>query len=114
MTVATPYATVATVIRGSTDARLAKRTENTVKSVAWHVAMRLGRRRALGSTKYDQILDRFERTKAQVRAKGEHALAAVRYVKVRYLGLAKNTAQLPPLFALAKLWMARRALMNTA
>ncbi|MCC6198543.1 MAG: IS5/IS1182 family transposase, partial [Burkholderiales bacterium] len=31
--------------------------------------------------------------------------------KVRYRGLAKNTAQLTTLFALSNLWMARRKLM---
>jgi IS5 family transposase len=34
------------------------------------------------------------------------------YTKVRYRGLSKNTAQLRTLFALANLWMARRALMD--
>jgi IS5 family transposase len=33
------------------------------------------------------------------------------YTKVRYRGLAKNTAQLRTLFALANLWMARQALL---
>jgi IS5 family transposase len=32
------------------------------------------------------------------------------HVKMRYRGLAKNTAQLHTLFALANLWMARRRL----
>ena len=35
------------------------------------------------------------------------------FTKVRYRGLTKNPAQLRTLFALANLWMARRALMNT-
>ncbi|MBS3935397.1 MAG: IS5/IS1182 family transposase, partial [Sulfuritalea sp.] len=34
------------------------------------------------------------------------------YVKVRYRGLAKNTAQLTTLFALSNLWMARRVLLT--
>ena len=34
------------------------------------------------------------------------------YTKVRYRGLAKNTAQLITLFALSNLWMARKALMQ--
>ena len=33
------------------------------------------------------------------------------YVKVRYRGLKKNTAQIVTLFALGKLWMARHKLM---
>ena len=37
-----------------------------------------------------------------------------RHRKVRYRGLAKNTAQLRVLFALANLYMARRELMSGA
>ncbi|MDN7594217.1 IS5/IS1182 family transposase, partial [Burkholderia multivorans] len=33
------------------------------------------------------------------------------YTKVRFRGLAKNTAQLITLFALSNLWMARRHLL---
>jgi IS5 family transposase len=35
------------------------------------------------------------------------------YRKGRYVGLAKNTAQIQTLFALSNLWMARRHLMKT-
>ena len=52
-----------------------------------------------------------ERAKAQVRARVEHPFLVVKrqfgYVKVRYRGLAKNTAQLTTLFALSNLWMVR-------
>jgi IS5 family transposase len=96
---------------------VAKRPENVQKCLVWHVAMRPGKRKALGASKHHRILDQIERLKAQVRAKGEHAFRVVKrqfgYTKVRYRGLAKNTAQLCTLFALANLWMARRALMNT-
>ncbi len=34
------------------------------------------------------------------------------FTKVRYRGLAKNTAQIVTLFALSNLWMARRQLMG--
>jgi IS5 family transposase len=34
------------------------------------------------------------------------------FVKVRYRGLAKNTAQLKTLFALSNLWMVRHKLMG--
>ena len=34
------------------------------------------------------------------------------FTKVRYRGLAKNTAQIITLFALSNLWMARRQLMS--
>jgi len=36
------------------------------------------------------------------------------YVKVRYRGLAKNSAQVQTLFALSNLWMARRQLLPAA
>ena len=35
------------------------------------------------------------------------------FTKVRYRGLAENTAQLVTLFALSNLWLARRALAGT-
>jgi IS5 family transposase len=95
---------------------VAQRPKNQGTSIDWQVAMRPGKRRALGASDIDQLRDRIERLKAQVRAKGEHGVRVVKrqfgYTKVRYRGLSKNTAQLRALFALAILWMARRALMN--
>jgi IS5 family transposase len=80
------------------------------QAVDWHVAMKPGKRRALGKTQLHR-LKRIERLKAQVRARGEHAFRVVKrqfgYVKVRYRGLAENTAQLHVLFALANVWMVR-------
>ena len=50
---------------------------------------------------------------AQLRAVGEHPFRILKrqfgYTKVRYRGLAKNTAQLVTLFALGNLYQARRA-----
>jgi IS5 family transposase len=82
----------------------------------WHVAMRPGKRRKLDKTKAtDALIDALERTKASVRAKVEHPFRVVKrqfgFVKVRYRGILKNTAQLHTLFALSNLWMARRRLM---
>ena len=61
---------------------------------------------------------KIEKAKAQVRAKVEHPFRVIKrqfgYVKVRFRGLAKNTAQLVTLFALSNLWMARRHLLTTA
>jgi IS5 family transposase len=52
---------------------------------------------------------------AQLRAVGEHPFRILKrqfgYTKVRYRGLAKNTAQLITLFALGNLYQARRALL---
>lgn len=48
-------------------------------------------------------------------AKVEHPFRAIKqqfgYAKVRYRGLAKNTAHLTILFALSNLWMARRQIL---
>ena len=79
--------------------------------------MRPGKRRALRDTPAGRLRDRIERLKAQVRARGEHAFRVIKrqfgYVKVRYRGLSKNTAQLHTLFALANIWMVRRRLLTT-
>src|SRR5215510_10042004 len=73
---------------------VAKRPERKL-AVDWHVAMKPGKRRALGKTRLDRLYEKIERLKAQVRARGEHAFRVVKrqfgYVKVRYRGLAKNT-----------------------
>ena len=85
--------------------------------VTWHVAMRPGQRRALdkGSAK-GHLAEQIERIKASIRAKVEHPFRVIKrqfgHVKVRYRGLAKNTAQLHTLFALSNLWMVRRQLMG--
>ncbi|HSX59000.1 MAG TPA: transposase, partial [Tahibacter sp.] len=50
-----------------------------------------------------------------IRARVEHPFRVVKrqfgYVKVRFKGLAKNTAQILTLFALSNLWMARKRLL---
>ncbi|MDM7580390.1 transposase, partial [Xanthomonas fragariae] len=50
-----------------------------------------------------------------VRAKVEHPFRVIKrqfgYTKVRYRGLAKNTAHVLTLFALSNLWMVRRQLL---
>ena len=56
-----------------------------------------------------------EKLKAQVRAKVEHPFHVVKnlfgFRKVRYRGLAKNTAQLHTLFALANLVLCKGRLL---
>jgi len=78
----------------------------------WIVAMRPGKRRALPDTEAGQSIEAFEQRKASFRAKVEHPFHVVknlfRHRKVRYRGLAKNTAQLYTLFGLANLLLARR------
>ncbi|MFX7981110.1 transposase, partial [Acinetobacter baumannii] len=78
----------------------------------WHVAMRPGKRKALDPEReLHQLYEKVERLKASVRAKVEHPFRVVKqqfgYAKVRYRGLAKNTARLTMLFAMSNLWMVR-------
>ena len=85
--------------------------------VTWHVAMRPGKRKALDKSKpIDALIDKIEKLKAGVRAKVEHPFRVIKrqfgFVKVRYRGLRKNTAQLVTLFALSNLWMVRGKLME--
>lgn len=85
--------------------------------VSWNIAMRPGKRRTLDQTKpIEALTEQLERVKAGIRARVEHPFRVVKrqfgHVKVRYRGLAKNTAQLHTLFALANLWMARRKLIG--
>ena len=94
-----------------------KRDETQETNVNWHVAMRPGKRKVLDkSTPMGAILDQLERAKASIRAKVEHPFRVIKrqfgHVKVRYRGLAKNTAQLHTLFALSNLWMVRRTLLQ--
>ena len=93
-----------------------KRAEAT--GVAWQVAMRPGKRKALKHTPWGELSEQVEKLKASVRAKVEHPFRVIKrqfgHVKVRYRGLKKNTQQLYTLFALSNLWMARRALLQGA
>ena len=93
-----------------------KRAEHAGRSVIWQIAARrstyqqLSKRSPLYKAKR-----KIEKAKAQVRAKVEHPFRVIKrqfgYTKVRFRGLAKNTAQLITLFALSNLWMARRHLL---
>ncbi|MHB0763697.1 IS5 family transposase [Stutzerimonas sp. NM35] len=94
-----------------------KRPEHEGREVIWQIAARrstykkLSKRSALYKAKR-----KIEKAKAQVRAKVEHPFRVIKrqfgYVKTRFRGLAKNTAQLVTLFALSNLWMARRHLLT--
>ena len=85
--------------------------------VLWHITMQPGKRKKLDKTnEADAMLDQAEKLKASVRVKVEHQFRVVKrqfgFVKVRYRGLKKNTAQLFTLFALSNLWMVRSKLMQ--
>ena len=59
-----------------------------------------------------------ETGKARIRAVAEHPYRVLKrqfgYTKVRYRGIAKNTAQIVTLLALTNLWMVRRQLLRKA
>ena len=90
-----------------------KRAEHAGRSVIWQIAARRSTYQQL-SPLY-KAKRKIEKAKAQVRAKVEHPFRVIKrqfgYTKVRFRGLAKNTAQLITLFALSNLWMARRHLL---
>ena len=81
----------------------------------WRIAAKRGSVRALPEGELKEATKHLEYLKAAVRAKVEHPFRVIKrqfgYLKVRYRGLAKNTAQVFTLFALSNLWMARRRLL---
>lgn len=93
-----------------------KRPENRGGHATWHVAMRPGKRKALPDTEIGRLDNEIERIKASIRAKVEHPFHILKNLlglkKVRYRGLAKNTAQLFTLFGLANLLIAKRRLFE--
>jgi len=93
-----------------------KRDEAT--GVDWHIAMRPGKRKQQRHTPWGSLTEQAEKLKASVRAKVEHPFRVIKrqfgHCKVRYRGLAKNTAQLMTLFALSNIWMARKLLLHRA
>lgn len=96
-----------------------KRAEHDGREVIWQVAARRSTYKKLGkSSALYKARRKIEKAKAQVRAKVEHPFRVIKrqfgYVKTRFRGLAKNTAQLVTLFALSNLWMARRHLLTNA
>ena len=85
--------------------------------VEWHVAAKRGKIKAMAEGLVKELTLRLEKAKAQVRARVEHPFHIIKNLfkhrKVRYRGLAKNTAQLHSLLALSNLFIARAALLGT-
>jgi IS5 family transposase len=85
------------------------------KQLTWQIAAKRGRIKALADGREKRALEKIEKAKASVRAKVEHPFRVIKrqfgMMKVRFRGLAKNTAHLITLFALSNLWMARRRLL---
>jgi IS5 family transposase len=90
-----------------------KRVER--KNLTWQIAAKRGRIKAMADGRAKRTLEKIERAKASVRAKVEHPFRVIKrqfgLSKVRFRGLAKNTAHVITLFALSNLWMARRRLL---
>ena len=85
------------------------------RAVTWHIAMKRGKLKAMAEGPLKELTRRAERLKAQLRSRVEHPFNVIKNLfghrKVRYRGLAKNTAQLFTLFALANLVIAKKALL---
>jgi transposase, IS5 family len=86
--------------------------------VEWHGAAKRGKVKAMAEGLLKGRTVQRERVKAQVRARVEppfHILKNLfRHRKTRYRGLARNTAQLPSLFARANRFLVRRLLLSNA
>ena len=93
----------------SADQRVAR------QNLAWQIAAKRGRIKALAEGREKRALENIEKAKASMRAKVEHPFRVIKrqfgLSKLRFRGLAKNMAHVITLFALSNLWMARRRLL---
>ncbi len=91
-----------------------RRPEHQDREVSWNIAVKRGIIKALPKALRD-LAEPIERALSQVRAWVEHPFHIVknlfRHKKLRYRGLAKNTAQLHTLFALANLVIVKKTLL---
>ena len=91
-----------------------KRPEHEDREVSWNIAIKRSIIKALPKG-LRELAEPVERALAQVRAWVEHPFHIVknlfRHKKLRYRGLAKNTAQLHTLFALANLVIVKKTLL---
>jgi len=87
------------------------------KKLQWKIAAKRGKLKAMPEGKEKEVLLAAERAKASIRARVEHPFRVIKrqfgFVKVRFRGLVKNTAQVLTLFALSNLWMARKQLIGS-
>jgi len=85
------------------------------RDVQWHIAGRPSDMAKMPEGRAKARARKNEYEKASVRAKVEHPFRVIKrqfgLVRVRFKGLAKNTAHVITLFALSNLWMARKKLM---
>lgn len=87
----------------------------TALKASWHTPMCPGKRKTLDKNNAANApMETAEKLKADVRAQVKHPHQVLKrqfgYVKVRYQGLKRNTAQMITLLARSNSWMARRNL----
>ena len=85
------------------------------RDVQWHIAGRPSDMAKMPEGRAKARARKQEYQKASIRAKVEHPFRVIKrqfgLAKVRFKGLAKNTAHVITLFALSNLWMARKKLI---
>lgn len=85
------------------------------QDVQWHVAPKKSKLAKLPPGAHKSLLERIVKLQASIRARVEHPFHVVknlfRHRKTRYRGLAKNTAQMHTLFALANLVIGKAGIM---
>ena len=85
------------------------------KKLRLEIAVKPGRIKAMKDGCEKRAIEQREHQKASIRAKVEHPFRVIKrqfgLMKVRFRGLAKNTAHVITLFALSNLWMARKRLL---
>ena len=85
------------------------------EDLQWRIAARRSDIAKLPEGRANTKVQKPGHRKASVRAKVEHPFRVIKrqfgLVKVRFRGLAKNTAHVVTLFALSNLWMVRKQLM---
>jgi transposase, IS5 family len=83
------------------------------KNIRLEIAAKRGRIKAMEDGREKRAIEAREKRKASVRAKVEHPFRVIKrqfgLMKVRFRGLAKNTAHVITLFTLSNLSMARKA-----
>jgi len=88
------------------------------EDLEWHIAARPSDIAKLPEGRTKARAKKSEHGKASVRAKVEHPFRVIKrqfgLMKVRFRGLAKNTAHVVTLFALSNLWMVRKQLIATS
>lgn len=85
------------------------------EDLQWNIAARPSDIAKMPEGRAKKRVQKQEHRKASIRAKVEHPFRVIKrqfgLVKVRFRGLAKNTAHVVTLFALSNLWMVRKQLM---